>query len=58
MDWAEAAYLIEQRTAPAGHFSYRRIAWAMYQALREREPKLADSIRAQDPARVFDLLTR
>ncbi|MBV9355394.1 MAG: FAD-dependent thymidylate synthase [Chloroflexi bacterium] len=58
MDWAEAAYLIEQRTAPAGHFSYRRIAWAMYQALRERDAKLAEPIRAQDPTQAFDLLIR
>jgi thymidylate synthase ThyX len=58
MDWAEAAYLIEQRTAPAGHFSYRRVAWAMYQALRARYPALADPIRATDPDASLDLLTR
>ena len=40
MDWAEAAYIIEQRTQPQGHFSYRRVAWGMYTALRERYPKL------------------
>ena len=56
MDWAEAAYIIEQRTQPQGHFSYRRVAWGMYTALRERYPKLAEPIRAVDPNAPFDLL--
>ncbi len=47
MDWAQAAYMIEQRTQPQGHFSYRRIAWGMYQALRERHP----TARRADPRR-------
>ena len=58
MDWAEAAYIIEQRTQPQGHFSYRRVAWGMYTALRERYPKLAQPIRALDPNAAFDLLRR
>ncbi len=58
MDWAEAAYIIEQRTQPQGHFSYRRVAWGMYTALRERFPKLADPIRAVDPDGAQDLLRR
>jgi len=58
MDWAEAAYMIEQRTQPQGHFSYRRVAWAMYAALRERHPKLAEPIRAVDPDGQLDLLRR
>jgi thymidylate synthase ThyX len=58
MDWAEAAYMIEQRTQPQGHFSYRRVAWAMYAALRERHPKLAEPIRAVDPDGPLDLLRR
>ena len=58
MDWAEAAYIIEQRTQPQGHFSYRRVAWGMYMALRERFPKLAEPIRATDPEGPFDLLRR
>jgi thymidylate synthase ThyX len=58
MDWAQAAYIIEQRTAPAGHFSYRRIAWQMYQALRARHPTLAAPIRATDPDAALDLLER
>jgi thymidylate synthase ThyX len=58
MDWAEAAYIIEQRTQPQGHFSYRRVAWGMYTALRERYPKLAEPIRAVDPDASLDLLRR
>jgi thymidylate synthase ThyX len=58
MDWAQAAYMIEARTAPAGHFSYRRVAWQMYQALRARYPALAEPIRATDPDAGFNLLER
>jgi hypothetical protein len=58
MDWAEAAYLIEQRTQPQGHFSYRRVAWNMYQALAARWPRLAEPIRAIDPSGPPDLLRR
>jgi thymidylate synthase ThyX len=58
MDWAEAAYIIEQRTQPQGHFSYRRIAWGMYQALQARYPRLAEPIRATDPSGPLDLLRR
>jgi thymidylate synthase ThyX len=58
MDWAEAAYIVEQRTQPQGHFSYRRVAWGMYTALRERYPKLAEPIRAIDPDGPLDLLRR
>src|SRR5919206_12813 len=58
MDWAEAAYIIEQRTQPQGHFSYRRIAWGMYEALRASYPRLAAPIRATDPNGPLDLLRR
>jgi thymidylate synthase ThyX len=58
MDWAEAAYIIEQRTQPQGHFSYRRAAWGMYTALRARYPRLAAPIRATDPNGPQDLLRR
>jgi hypothetical protein len=58
MDWAEAAYIIEQRTQPQGHFSYRDVAWGMYTALRARYPKLAEPIRAVDPSGPLDLLRR
>jgi hypothetical protein len=58
MDWAQAAYMIEARTAPAGHFSYRRVGWHMYQALRARYPALAEPIRATDPHANANLLER
>ncbi|HEY8475937.1 MAG TPA: FAD-dependent thymidylate synthase [Chloroflexota bacterium] len=58
MDWAQAAYLIELRTGTGGHFSYRRIAWEMYQELRRRYPALAGPIRAHDPREAVDLLAR
>jgi thymidylate synthase ThyX len=58
MDWAEAAYIIEQRTQPQGHFSYRRIAWGMFTALRDRFPGLAAPIRPSDPSGPLDLLRR
>jgi thymidylate synthase ThyX len=58
MDWAEAAYMIELRSQPQGHFSYRRIAWGMYEALRARYPRLAAPIRAIDPNGPLDLLRR
>jgi thymidylate synthase ThyX len=58
MDWAQAAYMIEQRTQVQGHFSYRRVAWGMFQALCQRWPTLADAIRASDPDGPLDLLRR
>ena len=32
MDFAEAVYISELRTTPAGHASYRNVAYAMYEA--------------------------
>ncbi len=57
MDYAQAAYMIEQRTKPGGHFSYRRAAWGMYEALSARDPALAWGIRATPPT-AMDLLQR
>ncbi len=37
----EALYIAELRSTPAGHFSYRRVAWEMYQAVARRHPALA-----------------
>lgn len=58
MDFAQAAYIAELRTAPAGHFSYRRIAWEMFLALRRRHPELTGTLRVTDPALPVDLLQR
>ena len=33
MDFAEALYISELRSGPAGHFSYRNVAYAMYEAV-------------------------
>ncbi len=57
MDYAEAAYIIEQRTKHGGHFSYRHAAWEMYEALAARNPALAAPIRAI-PSTEVDLLRR
>jgi len=58
MDLAEAVYISELRTAPAGHFSYRNIAWQMYERVVERHPTLAACFRVHDPRQPADLLQR
>jgi thymidylate synthase ThyX len=58
MDLAEAAYIAELRTKAGGHFSYRRIAYQMYEALAARYPSLAVHIRATDPTAQDDMLQR
>jgi hypothetical protein len=58
MDFAQALYIAELRSAPAGHFSYRRIAWEMYQAVARRHPALAPYFRVADIDQPVDLLQR
>ncbi|HVZ85106.1 MAG TPA: FAD-dependent thymidylate synthase [Terracidiphilus sp.] len=58
MDFAEAQYISELRSAPAGHFSYRRVAWEMYLALERQHPALAKYVRATDFTQPIDLLQR
>jgi thymidylate synthase ThyX len=58
MDFAEAQYISELRTGPAGHFSYRRVAWQMYEALRDRHPSLAHHIRVTDFNKPIDIFQR
>jgi thymidylate synthase ThyX len=58
MDFAEAQYISELRSAPAGHFSYRRIAWEMYKALERQHPTLAKHVRVTDFTQPIDLLQR
>ena len=58
MDFAEAQYISELRSAPAGHFSYRRVAWEMYLAVKRQHPSLAKHIRATDFSEKIDLLQR
>jgi thymidylate synthase ThyX len=58
MDFAEAQYISELRSGPAGHFSYRRVAWEMYKAVERQHPSLARHIRITDFTRPIDLLQR
>ncbi len=58
MDFAEAVYIAELRTGPAGHASYRRIAYAMYEAVAQRYPSLARFFRVTDVRQPVDLLKR
>jgi thymidylate synthase ThyX len=58
MDFAEALYIAELRSTPAGHFSYRRVAWEMYQAVARRHPALAPYFRVADINQPVDLLQR
>ena len=58
MDFAEALYIAELRSAPAGHFSYRGIAWEMYQAVARKHPTLARYFRVTDVNCPADLLQR
>ena len=58
MDFAEAQYIIELRSGPAGHFSYRRVAWEMFLALQRQHPALAKQIRVTDFTQPIDLFKR
>ncbi|HUK87948.1 MAG TPA: FAD-dependent thymidylate synthase, partial [Terriglobales bacterium] len=58
MDFAEAVYISELRTGPAGHISYRRVAYAMYEAVAARYPGLAKYFRVTDVREPVDLLKR
>ncbi|MGD0347973.1 MAG: FAD-dependent thymidylate synthase [Terracidiphilus sp.] len=58
MDFAEAQYITELRSAPAGHFSYRRVAWEMFLALERQHPALARHIRVTDFTQPIDLFQR
>jgi thymidylate synthase ThyX len=58
MDFAEALYISELRSGIAGHFSYRLVAWKMYQAIATRHPALASLFRIEDVHIPMDLLKR
>jgi hypothetical protein len=58
MDFAEAVYISELRTTPAGHTSYRRVAYAMYEAVARKHPALAGYFRVHDVHAPVDLLKR
>ena len=58
MDFAEVVYISELRTGPAGHFSYRNVAYAMYEAVAQKYPALAKHLRVTDVREPVDLLKR
>jgi thymidylate synthase ThyX len=58
MDFAEVVYISELRTGPAGHFSYRRVAYEMYEAVARKHPALAKYLRVHDVSEPVDLLKR
>ena len=58
MDLSEAIYISELRTGAAGHFSYRNVAYAMYEAVAQRYPALVSYFRVTDVREPVDLLKR
>jgi thymidylate synthase ThyX len=58
MDFAEAVYISELRTTPAGHTSYRNVAYAMYEAVAAKYPALEKYFRVHDVREPVDLLRR
>jgi thymidylate synthase ThyX len=58
MDFAQAVYISELRTTPAGHVSYRNVAYAMYEAVSRKYPALAKYFRVHDVTAPVDLLQR
>ncbi|MGC1784106.1 MAG: FAD-dependent thymidylate synthase [Acidobacteriaceae bacterium] len=58
MDFAEALYIAELRSAAQGHISYRRVAWEMYQAIAKNHPVLAQNFRVTDVNVPVDPLQR
>jgi len=58
MDFAEAVYISELRSGPAGHFSYRKVAWEMYLAVQRQHPSLARYFRVTDFNEPIDILKR
>jgi thymidylate synthase ThyX len=58
MDFAEAVYISELRTGPAGHFSYRNVAYAMYEEVKKKFPALGQYFRVHDVRQPIDLLQR
>jgi hypothetical protein len=58
MDFAEALYIAELRSGEAGHFSYRNVAYAMYEEVMRKHPSLARYFRVSDVKQPVDLLKR
>jgi thymidylate synthase ThyX len=49
MDFAELEYISRLRSGVKGHFSYRKVAWEMKQALAGLDPALAAVVHATPP---------
>jgi len=58
MDFAEVVYISELRTTPAGHASYRNVAYAMFEAVTKKHPALTKYFRVTDVREPVDLLKR
>jgi len=58
MDFAEAVYISELRSGPQGHFSYRTVAYRMFEEISKRYPWLAKHFRVHDVTQPADLLQR
>ena len=58
MDFAQTVYISELRSTPAGHWSYRNVAWQMFLAVQRQYPGLAQHFRIRDPHDPVDLLQR
>lgn len=58
MDLAEVVYISELRTGVGGHWSYRNVAYQMYERVAERHPTLAKYFRVTDIHQPVDLLQR
>ena len=58
MDFAQALYMAELRTTPAGHASYRNVAYGMYEEVAKKYPALAKYFRITDVREPVDLLKR
>jgi len=58
MDLAEVVYISELRTGVGGHWSYRSVAYQMYEKIAARHPSLAPYFRVTDISKPVDLLQR
>jgi hypothetical protein len=58
MDLAEVVYISELRTGVGGHWSYRNVAYQMYEKVAARYPSLASYFRVTDVRQHVDLLQR
>jgi thymidylate synthase ThyX len=58
MDFAEVVYISELRTKVPGHMSYRKVSYAMFEAIARKHPELKQYFRVTDVNEPVDLLDR